>query len=72
MGQDGPTLFSRRNGRHAYFDLWEANRRQLAAAGVGRVVVAGLCTACRTDHFFSHRGERGHTGRFGVIIGYRA
>lgn len=72
MGQDGSGLFSRRNGRHAYFDLWEANRRQLAAAGVGRVVVAGLCTACRTDRFFSHRGERGHTGRFGVIIGYRA
>lgn len=78
LGQDGTTdgaslaLFSRRNGQHAHLDLWEANRRQLAAAGVGCIVVAGLCTACHTDHFFSHRAERGHTGRFGVIIGYRA
>jgi hypothetical protein len=64
-------LFSRRNGRFAFFDLWEANRRQLLAAGVGRVEVAGLCTACHTDRFFSHRAERGRTGRFGVVIGYR-
>jgi YfiH family protein len=64
-------LFSRRNGHHAYFDLWEANRRQLKTAGVGQTVVSGLCTACHTDHFFSHRAERGKTGRFGVVIGYR-
>jgi YfiH family protein len=64
-------LLSRRNGHQAYFDLWEANRQQLTAAGVGQVVVAGLCTACHTDHFFSHRAEQAHTGRFGVIIGYR-
>ena len=64
-------LFSRRNGHHAYFNMWEANRRQLEAAGVGRLVVSGLCTACHTDHFYSHRAERGKTGRFGVVIGYR-
>jgi YfiH family protein len=64
-------LFSRRNGHYAYFDLWEANSRQLAGAGVGQVIVSELCTACRTDQFFSHRAERGKTGRFGVVIGYR-
>jgi YfiH family protein len=68
---DGQQLFSRRNGRRAYFDLWQANRRQLLAAGVGQVIVMGLCTACRTDRFFSHRAEQGQTGRFGVVIGYR-
>ena len=67
----GQELFQRRNGQTAYFDLWEANRRQLLAAGVGRVTLSGLCTACRTDHFFSHRAEWGRTGRFGVVIGYR-
>lgn len=71
-GGEGRPLFSRRNGRHAHLDLWEANRRQLAAAGVGRIVEAGLCTACHLDHFFSHRAERGRTGRFGVVIGYRS
>jgi len=64
-------LFIRRNGRadHAHFNLWEANRRQLAQAGVGQIVQTNLCTACRTDEFFSHRAEKGRTGRFGVIIG---
>jgi YfiH family protein len=70
-GDNGAHLFSRHNGRYAYFDLWEANRQQLAAAGVGEVVMAGLCTACHADHFFSHRAEKGQTGRFGVVLGYR-
>lgn len=68
---DDANLLSRRNGNRAHFDLWEANRRQLVAAGVGQVIMAGLCTACRTGQFFSHRAERGHTGRFGVVIGYK-
>lgn len=65
------SLFTRRNGksRHAHFDLWEANRRQLAGAGVTQIIQSELCTACRTDAFFSHRAEQGRTGRFGVIIG---
>jgi YfiH family protein len=64
-------LLERRNGsrERAYFDMWAANRRQLVEAGVGQVVQSGLCTACRTDEFFSHRAERGRTGRFGVIMG---
>lgn len=70
---DTSGLFIRRNGRadHAHFDLWETNRRQLAAAGVEQIIPSELCTACRTDEFFSHRAEQGRTGRFGVIIGLR-
>jgi hypothetical protein len=52
----------------AYFDLWAANRRDLEWAGVEIIEVAGLCTAARTDEFFSHRAERGRTGRFGTVI----
>ena len=52
-----------------HFDLWAANRWGLAELGIGRIEVAGLCTACRVDEFFSHRAERGRTGRFGVVIG---
>ncbi|NOG51268.1 MAG: hypothetical protein HND48_18975 [Chloroflexi bacterium] len=52
----------------AYFDLWEANRRDLASAGVERIEVMGVCTAERTDDFFSHRAEQGKTGRFGALI----
>jgi len=51
-----------------HFDLPEANRRRLSAAGVENVEMSGLCTACRTDLFFSHRAEKGRTGRFGTIL----
>jgi len=64
-------LLSERPDQRVCFDLWEANRRQLVEAGVGQVIVMGLCTACHTGLFFSHRAERGQTGRFGVVIGYR-
>ncbi len=53
---------------HAYLDLWQANARQLQDAGVKQVEVAGLCTACHTDIFFSHRGDKGQSGRFGAVI----
>ena len=70
---DSATLFIHHNGRvdHAHFDMWAANRRQLAASGVGQTIQAKVCTACHTNEFFSHRAEKGRTGRFGVIIGLR-
>jgi YfiH family protein len=55
-------------GGKRYFDLPEANRRRLLKAGVKQIEMSDLCTACRTDLFFSHRAEKGHTGRFGVIL----
>jgi len=64
------TLLLRRNDGRAHFDLWKANQRQLLAAGVGQVLNMELCTVCHTHQFFSHRGEGGRTGRFGVVIGY--
>jgi copper oxidase (laccase) domain-containing protein len=29
---------------------------------------AGLCTACNLDDWYSHRAEKGRTGRFGALI----
>ena len=51
-------------------DLWECNRRQLQEMGVPpeNVCVAGLCTACNTDTFFSHRAERGKTGAMAAFL----
>ncbi len=67
--QDPETLLrpSQRQGR-VYLDLWQANARQLQDAGVGSIEVAALCTACHTDIFFSHRGDKGKSGRFGAVI----
>jgi len=59
-------------------DLWEANRRQLLAAGLSadRVTAVGECSACaRVDgrrKYFSHRAEKGFTGRAMGMIGVAA
>lgn len=61
-------LFTRADDGTAYLNLWEANRRRLADAGVVHIEISGICTATRTDEFFSHRAEKGKTGRFGAVI----
>ena len=43
--------------------LAEVARRLLERAGVERVELAGLCTSCEKELFFSHRRDRGRTGR---------
>ncbi len=48
-------------------DLSGANAQQLAAAGVTQIEHSHLCTACRRDEFYSHRGDNGRTGRFAVV-----
>lgn len=49
--------------RGRMLDLPEVARRQLALAGVENVQSAGLCTSCNPELFFSHRRDRGRTGR---------
>ena len=51
-----------------HFDLWKANQLLLQQAGVEQIEIAGICTACHTDDWFSHRAEKGKTGRFGSLI----
>jgi polyphenol oxidase len=52
-------------------DLAEAAERALRAAGVEDVRRTGHCTACEPDFFFSHRRDRGLTGRQGVVAHIR-
>jgi YfiH family protein len=59
-----------RNGR-TNLDLWSANRLLLEETGVDKIEVAGICTACHPEDWFSHRAENGRTGRFGALIGLR-
>jgi len=63
----GELLPKQPGGRHR-FDLWAANRRLLAQAGVRHIVLAEMCTACRTDEFYSYRAEQGRTGHFGAVM----
>ena len=63
-----PQRFLPRVGHAWHFDLPAANAAQLEALGVRHIELTGLCTGCQTEEFFSHRAERGRTGRFGVAI----
>ena len=51
-----------------HFNLWETNRLLLERAGVEHIEISGICTACNTQDWFSHRAEKGRTGRFGALI----
>ncbi len=58
------------NGQNGVkFDLWAANLLVLEQSGVHQIELAGLCTVCNPQDWFSHRGEGGNTGRFGALIG---
>jgi polyphenol oxidase len=60
-GRFGPTAVRGRK-----LDLWMVAERVLRDAGVASVERVDVCTACSAD-FFSHRRDRGVTGRQGVI-----
>ncbi len=59
---------------HWLLDLAGVNRAILESAGVGtdRIEDVGLCTCCRNDLFFSHRADKGRTGRMMNFIALRA
>jgi polyphenol oxidase len=67
FGADADLMLPKHDTR-VHFDLWKANQYLLERAGVHRIELAGICTACRTDDWFSHRAEKGKTGRFGALI----
>lgn len=55
------------NDAGMYFNLWRANEIILRDAGVKKIEIAGVCTACNIQDWYSHRQERGMTGRFGAV-----
>jgi YfiH family protein len=57
-----------------HLDVWTALKWQLLASGIqpDHMEFADICTACHTDVFYSHRAEKGKTGRFGGLIVLRA
>jgi hypothetical protein len=57
---------------HSYhFDQLAASAWQLRQEGVQQIEPAPLCTSCQVAEFYSHRRERGRTGRFAVLLGLR-
>jgi len=68
FGDEAEEIISHINGKF-HLDLWEANHHILNEIGVVNVEIAGICTSCDLDNWYSHRGEHGKTGRFGVVLG---
>ncbi|MEP0807575.1 MAG: peptidoglycan editing factor PgeF [Chloroflexota bacterium] len=67
FGEDASLMLPSHGGR-VHFDLWKANQYLLERAGVHHIELAGICTACHTEDWYSHRAEKGKTGRFGALI----
>ncbi len=65
-----PDLLPERYGSKAKLSLWESNRKQLLDTGLvsENIEVAGSCTACNTDIFYSERKEGRPSGRFCGVI----
>jgi YfiH family protein len=53
-----------------HIDLWEANRIQFREVGIpeANITVSSLCTCCKKDIFFSHRGDKGKTGSLAAML----
>lgn len=51
-------------------DLAFANMERLLSAGLSEknVFTLGICTACEAELFFSHRRDRGRTGRMAAVV----
>lgn len=56
--------------RGRYVDLWAMVAAQLREAGLSgdHIATAQICTVCRRDMFFSHRGDKGHSGRCAAVL----
>lgn len=68
FGKGEELLVMQREKARPHFDLVRANQINLEKVGVRHIETSGFCTACRTDLFFSHRAEKGRTGRFGTML----
>ena len=60
------------NNGSDHFDLWAIARDQMTAQGLleENIKTLGLCSRCRGELFFSHRGQGPITGRMGVVLGF--
>jgi len=67
FGDESELMLKSHNGK-IHFNLWETNRLLLERAGVQHIEISGICTACNTGDWFSHRAEKGRTGRFGALV----
>lgn len=64
--------FKSRKGAKWHVDLKAANKTQLQSLGIQQIEVDPACTVENNVDFFSHRTEKGMTGRMLALIGFQA
>lgn len=72
VGEEVREVFAERFGSHVLVgpdrvDLWAAAETAARRSGVEVVPTARICTSCQRELFFSHRRDRGETGRQGLV-----
>jgi YfiH family protein len=60
----------KRGGRW-HVDLKATNAAQLRDVGINQIEVSAYCTMANNDVFFSHRSEKGTTGRMLAVVGFQ-
>jgi hypothetical protein len=71
VGEEVLTVFERLGEGIAsarMLNLPEVAYRLLVEAGVEEIETSGLCTSCEPELFFSHRRDRGRTGRQAGLV----
>ena len=63
--------FKIRKGAKWHVDLKAANAAQLQALGIQQIEIDPACTVANNADFFSHRTEKGVTGRMLALIGFQ-
>lgn len=63
-------LYPKNQDQHWQLDLKSTVKLTLIQAGVHpeKIEDVGICTSCRRDLYYSHRGEGGRCGRMGALI----
>ena len=63
--------FKTRKGAKWHVDLKTANAAQLLGLGIQQIEIDPACTVEKNADFFSHRTEKGVTGRMLALIGFQ-
>jgi copper oxidase (laccase) domain-containing protein len=74
VGEEVAEYFEHKEKRGArwHVDLKATNAAQLRDVGINQMEISAYCTVANNDVFFSHRSEKGITGRMLAVIGFQS
>jgi YfiH family protein len=69
MGVEVARNFFHLENNQYHLDLWKCAQNQLEDVHVTQIENPGICTAMNISDWYSHRAEKGKTGRFAAVMG---